>query len=347
LSGSVLYDLITSYKVVYVDALTSTGSAIVYDIFSYVDQLVTHPGALLVGIITAYAAFVTLRRPQEHDATAWRFMPLILVGCIVAFLPIVPVAMTDKYQTWCLQYDINSYTMTILSHFGVSMMIAGVLMPFATGRGLGFVVALALAILLGAFSAVGTRMNDAIAADMRPEAGRWRVLALTLRTIDATRQTSPIIFAPRFKSGSWFTVLPADYWTKYLNSKYKRTIQIYTKPSEIINTTEDIAALDYNLLDDEKRFILSVARITGETGNRHIDSISVTIERIDPSILANYVLSFRDRDGALVQTRLIEMPAPSGDARIRLMSNLTAQLDTVRVTKSSILADSTKPEKTN
>jgi hypothetical protein len=81
-------------------------------------------------------------------------------------------------------------------------------------------------------------------------------------------------------------------------------------------------------------------------GNRHIDSISVTVERMDPSLLANYVLSFRDQDGMLVQKRLVDMPALP-DERIRLMSNLNARLDSVRITKVSILSDSTVPEQSN
>ncbi|WP_441276815.1 hypothetical protein AB7783_03275 [Tardiphaga sp. 172_B4_N1_3] len=347
LSGSLLYDLIIPYKVVYADALTNTGTAIVYSIYDYVYELAAYPGTILIGAMTVYAAFVTLRRMPERGLTVWRFIPLILVGGIITFLPILPVAMTEKYQTLCLEYGINSYVMTILSHFGVSMMIAGILMPFAPPRGLGLVIALALAILLGAFATVGSRMNDAIAADMRPEAGRWRVLALALKTIDATRQTSPIIFAPRFRSGTWFTVVPGDYWTTYVRAKYKRPVQIYTKPSEIAASSEDIAALDYQLLDNERRFVFSIAHITGDTGNRHIDSISVTIERMDPSVLANYVLSFQDQDGMLVQKRLVDMPTVPADFRIRLMSNLNARLDTVRVTKTSILADSTTPEKLN
>jgi hypothetical protein len=346
LSGSVLYDLIIPYKVSYVDVLTNTGSAIFYNIYYYARQLPAYPGSILVGAVTAYAAYVTLRRMPGQGITIWRFIPLILVGGIITFLPILPVAMTDKYQTWCLQYGINSYVMTILSHFGVSMMIAGLLMPFAAARGPSVVIALALAIVLGAFSAVGSRMNDAIAADMRPEAGRWRVLALALKTIDASKQASPIIFAPRFRSGSWFTVVSADYWTAYVRAKYNRSVLIYTKPSEIMGSREDIAALDYHLLDNERRFVFSIAHITGEAGNRHIDSISVTTELLDPSVLANYVLSFRDQDGVLVQKRLVDIPALA-DGRIRLMSNLNARLDTVRLTKGSILADSTTSEKSN
>jgi len=181
---------------------------------------------------------------------------------------------------------------------------------------------------------------------MRPEAGRWRILALALKTIDATGQTSPVIFAPRFGSGSWFTVVPPDYWTAYVKAKYKRPVQIYTKPSEIAASNENIASLDYQLLDNERRFVFSIAHITGDTGNRHIDSISVTIERMDPSVLANYVLSYRDQDGMLVQKRLVDVPALS-DPRIRLTSNINARLNTVRVTKGSILADSTIPQKSN
>jgi hypothetical protein len=346
LSGSLLYDLIIPYKVVYSDALTATGAAIVYSVYDYAYELTTYPGSILIGAITAYAAFLTLRRTPARGVTVWRFIPLILVGGIITFLPILPVAMTQKYQTWCLEYGINSYIMTVLSHFGVSLMIAGIFMPFAPARGLGMIVALVLAIALGAFATVGSRMNDAIAADMRPEASRWRVLASALKTIDITRQTSPVIFAPRFRSGSWFTVVPADYWTTYVKAKYKRTVQIDTKPSEIIGSNEDIAALDYQLLDNGRRFVFSIAHITGETGNRHIDSISVTIERMDPSVLANYVLSFRNQDGMLVQKRLVDMPALP-DERIRLMSNLNARLDSVRVTKVSVLSDSTVPEQSN
>ncbi len=67
---------------------------------------------------------------------------------------------------------------------------------------------------------------------------------------------------------------------------------------------------------------------------------------MDPSVLANYVLSYQDQDGMLVQKRLIDVPALS-DPRIRLTSNINARLNTVRVTKESVLADSTIPQKSN
>jgi hypothetical protein len=347
LSGSVLYDLYVPYRVVFSDAMTNTGSAVVYDIFSYGGQLLSRPVTLLVGFMIAWAAFATLRRPRDDGERGWNFLPIIMVGLIVASVAILPVAITEKYQLWHLQLSVNSYTMTILAHFGVTLLLAGILVPLIPPRGFGVALILIVAALLGSLGAVGYRMNDAIAADMRPEAGRWRVLALALMTLDATNQSPPIVFAPRFRSGSWFTVVPADYWTDYVKAKYGRNIEVFTKPSEILNTSSDVSMLDYGLQEDERRFLLTMAHVAGSATERHIDSIAVAIERPDPSTLAFYVLSFRDRNGELVQKRLVDMPIVPGGLEIHTMTGLSAQVDSVRLTKGAVLADSTKAEKTN
>jgi hypothetical protein len=346
LSGSILYDLFVPYRVVYSDNLTLTGSAVLYDFYSYPEHLLSHPIAPLVGLLTAWALFVTVRRTHAVGGSGWGGVGLILVGVAIAIIPILPVAMTSKYQGWNLNYNINSYTMTVLAHFGSSLVLAGLLTPLLYFRNsFGAVIALVIAAAIGGLGAVGYRMNDAIAADMRPEAVRWRVVTLALQTLDATGQTPSILFAPKLKSGTWFTVVPPDYWSNYVNAKFGRQISVFTEPSEIHNNAADMSVLDYGIQDDERKVLFTIAHVTGSLPGRRIDNIAVGVERADPSLLAFYVLSFRDQNGELVQKRLIDLPRTPGLFQIRTITGLAAQLDSVRLTKGSIMADSGKPEK--
>jgi hypothetical protein len=335
LSGSVLHDLVVPYSVSFADAMTDTGVAIAYDPFIYMRQLRSYPGSLLVGGLATFAIGKALWRPERKFA--WRgSLLLIVVGLVVACLPIAPVAMTEKYQSWHVNVGVQSYVLTILSHFGVSLVLAGAVL-LVTPRGVfGILIGVLVAVAVGSLGAVANRLNEAMIADIRPETGRWRVMGFAIQTLDEVGIKTGAIYAPRFRGGSWFTVVPEDYWTKLARYKYGRHIEVSTKSNQVV-LEAGYSILDYGLMQDNRRFFVSIAHVGT---NRSVDKIAVFHESEDPSELAFYAVSYKAVGGELVRHRLATMPIAPGNARVRVLAGIQAEINSVTVAPIADLSPS-------
>ena len=130
LNGSVLHDMFAQYNVLFADAAFGDGMRIGYLFWRFVQHPRLHTGSLAAGALSALLVWDSLARLRPSvrpgDARAQQAFAVI-VGALIAFVPIIPVAATPKYQQWYEDLGIRAYVYTALSHFGVSLVVAGVL----------------------------------------------------------------------------------------------------------------------------------------------------------------------------------------------------------------------------
>jgi len=130
---------------------------------------------------------------------------------------------------------IRAYSHTPLAHFGWSLALAGALAAVYGDAGRRRMLALAVAVIVAVLAALACVTNDDIADDMRPEAGRWRVLRDMLDANAAGSRESSLL-VPRYANGSWYVWVPYGFWWQYAywrwgEEKTRVSTQVPTPPS--------------------------------------------------------------------------------------------------------------------
>jgi hypothetical protein len=350
-SNSILRDFFQPYSANFSDVLAGGGTQAVYAPSTFMRTLIWYPAAVMFGLIAAYHFFrATAARnialPERLPAAASELFAL-LVGISFTILPILPPAATAKYQSW---YDlgVTSFSTSIFAYFGLSLALAAVASLFmnALRSRLRPVLAIASALVVAVIAATSYRMNDAIALDMRLESGRWRVLALALESISAAHMEIAAIWAPRFKSGSWFTVVPASYWSQYAKARYHTDVRFLDALPPADRLT-GVAYLDYVLADDDSSYITTLARLgPGEpTGMPKVsaDMIAVHLERPSAAMLQNFRLSFLDAQGALRQIPLQKLTPRDRKGKLWTLEGISATPASIRITRQSFIEHDLRP----
>jgi hypothetical protein len=200
--------------------------------------------------------------------------------------------------------------------------------------------------MIAVIAATSYRMNDAIALDMRTESGRWRVLALALDSIGATQMNIAAIWAPRLKSGSWFTVVPASYWSSYAKVRYHKDVRFLDAlpPSDMLT---GVAYLDYSLAEDGSSYITTLARLrpAEPTARSKVsaDMIAVHLERPTAAMLQNFRLSFLDAQGALQQIPLQKLTPRGRNGELWTVEGVNAAPASITITRQSFIQHDLRP----
>lgn len=223
--GSALHDIVWPYRVVYVDAQAQVPHEQVYDLWSRWGDALRSPSAW---IAAGVSALLVLRSARTSAAPKRAHVAAIVAGLVIAIVVVAPVAMTAMYQNWVLEKGIRAYSHTPLAHFGWSLALAGVLAWAFGESGRRRVLAFAAAGIVAMFAALASATNDDIVDDMRPEAGRWRVLRDMLDANSAGPKERTLL-APRFANGSWYVWVPYGFWWQYAYWRWgEQNTRVYT-----------------------------------------------------------------------------------------------------------------------
>ena len=266
LSGSVFHDMFAAYTVLFADPIFGDGMRIGYPFWDFVRHPRLGTGSLAAGALSALLTWHALARLRPSvrlgDARVQQAFAVI-VGVLIAFVPIIPVAATPKYQQWYHDLGIRAYVHTALSHFGVSLVVAAVLIWVADSlrrRFARLAMAGATSCVFAVLSAGGYAMNDAIALDMRTEASRWLVFDRALRIMQSQGWSRYDIVAPRFASGSWFAVLPPGYWVEWAAARYGMQVGFMTTAVPARALTGGAVLLDF-VATGEAGVLVTLARL--------------------------------------------------------------------------------------
>lgn len=335
LSGSLPFDVLFSYEVGFANPSSGEASRIVYRLGDYLLAASSSPGALAFGGLAWFVCWQALRSLGPSLAGARAAAAAIGVGALIALVPILPVAMTVKYQQWHFDYEIQSYVHTGLSHFGVALVIGGCIVlaarVFATWR-LQSGFAFSASALVAALAAGGFTMNEGIAADMRSEANRWRVLGRAVEMLAADGgANSVMLVAPRFASGSWFTVLPASYWSEWAKLRHGVDVTLSAGPLPASDGAGRVYVLDYReTLTRMPTVFAARVKIDASTSTPVVDRILLAPSERDPEALEEFLV-FREVHGGPQVMRVAAIPLAAGTNAVRILDNVAADPGSIRV----------------
>lgn len=217
-SGSVLHDLAWPYSVTFAEPQAGVTHEQVYRVGSHWMQAAASPSAW---IAAGLSGMLVLRGARMHAVAMRSTWHAVVAGLVVALVAIAPVALSAMYQGWVMEKGIRAYSHTPLAHFGWSLVLAG-LLAHVFDRGAGRrIVALVPAVLVAVLAALASATNDDIVDDMRPEAGRWRVLKDMLDADASSGANARALFVPRFANGSWYVWVPNGYWGQYAQARWQ------------------------------------------------------------------------------------------------------------------------------
>lgn len=358
-SGSVLHEWFAPLSMPYADPFAGGGGRIVYAPQHYWDGLFVQKRAMFAGALCAWLLWRLMRHgaaPAGVTATSGassqaRLQPspdtaatppaalvrAVLGGLVLAVLPILPVALVVNYQQWAMEQQVSAYSHTVLAHFGWSLVLAAVLAALAgwcRQRRIPATVCtaalLALAGAAGLLAALAFRASDAIALDMRPEAGRWGVVnraALADRALFGTA----VLWAPGLAARTPYNQLHEQYWSEYVKARQGRTLDITTRIPDINDLVHGVVMLDYGYDAAARRMVALMMqyRKEGLHGDYRGGRIAVDLQGVGPRAARAYTLSFR-RAGVPVSIAVATLAQVAGRPGLYLLDG-AADIDPASV----------------
>ena len=265
----------------------------------------------------------------------------MIVGALIALVPIIPLAArAPKYQQWYEDLGIRAYVHTALSHFGVSLVVAGVLIWAVDSLRRRFaclVVAGAMSCVIAVLSAGAYAMNDAIALDMRTEASRWLVFDRTMRIMRSQGWSRYNIVAPRFASGSWFAVLPPGFWVEWAAARYGMQVGFNTSdvPARALVGGGYFAGLRGVMGETGIFMILAHLQSPDAHGPPVADAIFVAPVTVADYRVTQQVVQFDDMKLGQREVRLLTAERLPEDSSVRVIRPVAADPGSINVLPQS------------
>ncbi|MGH9551332.1 MAG: hypothetical protein ACRD3W_18250, partial [Terriglobales bacterium] len=341
LNGSVLSDMFAPYSVLFADPVLGDGMRVGYSFWEFVRHPRLGTGSLAAGALTALLVWRALggRQQSAHSAEA-RIQPAFaaLAGLLVAFVPIVPVAATPKYQQWYHDLGIRAYVHTALSHFGVALTVAAVLIwaiDSMRRRFLWLSAAVAMSSAFAVLSAAGYAMNDAIAQDMRTEASRWLVFDRAMRIMQSQGWSRYTIVAPRFASGSWFAVLAPDFWVEWAAVRYGMQVDFTTTLVPARALVGGAVLVDFVATGD-KGVLMILAHLRSLDAHKPPVADTIFVAPVTRGYrVTQQVVQFDDIKLGRREVRLLTADRLPGDPSVRVIRPVAADPGSINVLSQS------------
>lgn len=243
-SGSILHEIFAPYRVLFGDTVTNTQIFKVYDIRTAIHDVSVFPTSLAVGGLSALAGLMIFMR-KNLDRPSNRLVLAIVVGSTIACAAMLPVALTEKYQSYIFDSGVQGYQLSNFSSYGISLILAACMLSaidiLNTGRR---VAAVALSFMVGVLSALTSAQSTHMIADIRLEASRWKILEQVVEVAAANNIDIRHLWAPAFANGTWYAVLPAAYWTAYAKFRLGKEVSLETDLAKM-SSENSYAKIEY------------------------------------------------------------------------------------------------------
>jgi hypothetical protein len=323
------------------------GYTVTYRFQDYLAEQWHGPAALSAALVSSCVIFLVGLSMGTRGAagmirpTAPLWMSALL-GLVIAAAPVLPVAMTTKYQQQFYDLQVGSHVYTALSHFGWTLVIASLMAWLFSQAGRGTWARKTLVICFSAVTGVlaygSFQMNDAIANDIGTETSRWKAVDQAQRLLAGNDTRITRFYAPRLSGGTWFTGLPEAYWAEYLQTRRGVQFSFNTDsvPFDEVRAGK-VAMLDFFLPRGAKQPVVTVAPLELLAGNGTLIAprIFIGFNNATPSEMSQYLLSFTDLWNGPTSVRLSQLRL--GDSRTGqyALDNVQALPASIRVTPSS------------
>jgi len=313
-SGTIIGNFFNPFRINYSDFLNNSGVSVAYNLRDAFRDIGGALPSTFFGLTVALLCLASMIGSGNPEGNIYRLQNLrsyfaLVPGLVLIIFPVLPVALTNRYQDWHLNLGVGSYITTIISHLGISLTIAaflaGILDIVSVRRRLQIFFSLTVAVCAGIIAFAGFRTNEAIAYDMRIEGARWRAMRTAISLIDSSIVQNQRVIIPQFRGSSWYTIVNSDYWSNYaqvISGKYFRFS--YDEISEA-DLDQGALLISYVMSDNRRQFDVIASHLVADTdGAPKVDRILIQIGNSTRNQIANSFLSYYDRRMGLRQIPL-------------------------------------------
>lgn len=234
LNGSVLFSLVKPYDVTFSQPLLGSHVVSFYGLEQAIGENWSgHPEVFIFSVLCALLLAVVFfggGSPAAEQAGQAKFRPAValLPGAAFAVTFVFPVAFSIQYLEWHVKLGVDSYVTTCVSHFGVSLFLAGAALSIHSALrkpALRNLFAIVVVCLMALLAAANERLNLMIVGDIRAENARFAAFDRGLRLIGRAEMDVRTLVLPQYSAGSWYTAVPETYWSQLAAAKYRRPLK--------------------------------------------------------------------------------------------------------------------------
>jgi len=344
-SGTIIGNLFNPFTINYSDYLSNSGVSMKYNVLDALRDFGGDIAPTFFGLTVALLCLSSLIEgggPEFNKGRAdnLRSYFAVIPGVILIILPILPVALTSRYQDWHINLGVGSYITTIISHLGISLTIAAFLvgiLDLASGRRrLQILYSLTVAVCAGIIAFTGFRINESIAYDMRTEGARWRAMRTALSLIESGNLQNKRIFIPQFRGSSWYTIVNSDYWSNYAQAILGKHFRFSYDEIAEVDLDQGAVLISYVMSENRRQFDVIASHLVADTdGAPKVDRILIQIGNPTRNQIANSFLSYYDRRMGLQQIRLANIESVGYNQGRFEFSNLNVIPGSIFLTRQS------------
>lgn len=347
LNGSILFSFLDPYRIAFAEPTLSHGYKAVYSPIVALSRLWASPLALVYGGLCGAAVAMILKtapaqvqgKPQPARPAVLNPLLGVLPGLVTATSATLPVALSVKYISWHENQGVDSYVTTVLSHFGVTLILASILLfAFDAIRKSPAlkVGTLLMAGLVGVLAAATQYLNVKITEDIRLEGLRWQAFGSALETADRAGLRIEVATAPQFWRGSWYSVVSPEYWADLAKAKHAHSLAVIKRP---LQTSELNGAAEILYFADRgrRRSNVVVGRFAGDAdGTPIFDKIAVGLAENALFHADGLVLGFYDRQLGPRQVPIALLERVPGKRPVFQLSGVKAVPGTVQLVDQTV-----------
>lgn len=342
LNGNVIGELFGPYRVGFADAVSGDGYGVVYRTSKFLFSSDSTTIGCITAVLVGSQVFALLHSSQRDESK--NRLPiiggLIAVGLLIAFIPVAPVSLSNKYQNEFYSLGVAAHCYTPLCHFGWSILLAGGMwwsathFPWPRSRG---IASIATAVLIGIVAFGAAKRNDAVAADMRRETCRWQIAQQVNNLLEATDKSVECVCIPQFASGSWFTVVPESYWEKYFATRFNRQVDFCSTPLSDRDLQAGVMLVQYEpatWTSDSWAIGTVLERRESRLQELITREVVVSTSGLSPSKLNQLQLRYHDsKEDTPELVRVSQLPESPKNKSVRKLQNIAAVPDTITLSQ--------------
>ena len=205
---------------------------------------------LIKALVVSYSTVLILRDKTLSNLSPSAIVAglFIALGCI--FIPNILVGFTEVYREW-VESGSTSFQYTYFSFVAVVLFLSfvsiGFIKIFESHTTLKFLVIVVIALLVGFFSFLTDFHNYYVTKDQQLSRIKWTVIDRFIKTPEfANLPDGALIYSPSLFAHRNIMLNHAGYWSDYIKSKSRKSIQVVeTIGPEIDNIEHPIYYLKF------------------------------------------------------------------------------------------------------
>lgn len=225
---------------------------------------------IVKSILASWGAYICLYKMKNVGWSKHKIIILILISCLLIFLPNVLYALTPKYQKW-VEIGSPAFIGTYFSFFGMTLLISSLILYFKeiTSRYLitNKLYSIFVIILIFNICLITDYENYAVTKNQTLSQYKWNTLDEFFKTKEFLNlPDDSLVYAPSLWKYYGIVANHPSYWSDYVKIKISKNVKITDNKEELKkyiqdNNSDNVYYLKYSQDPEETKQFLVFSKI--------------------------------------------------------------------------------------